>query len=570
MGSPRRAVIVLSAAALLAAAAVRDLTRNRTTPLWPALRDSVLRLGRGLPFELTDATRAAGLVHLHRKLVPHPSLRNLAPWLGSLGASVAVVDIDADGWPDVYLTNSAVGSLNPLFRNNGDGTFTDIARRIGLAAVNKDTGSLRALFFDCDNDGDKDLLLTTFHGARLHINDQGMFRDATAGSGLDFPFYAPASNVVDYDNDGLLDVVVGGYFSADNGGRARVFHNEGRGKFSPARGNLGLSCPRWVLAVGVYDLRGTGRPDLHFASDYNLNCLYFNDGRGGFLDASAELADTISMSNMSSEFADPFNDGRPSIFVANIHSPRYLPYGNLLWSPSGQGHYRDIAREAGVRECGWAWGAKFADLDNDTLQDLVVVNGYISGDPSRDYMVEFAEMVRRRPEYIADTRNWPAIGNASQSGYQRSCVYHNDGARFGDVAGATGMRDDLLDGRGVAAIDYRNDGSLSLVVANQGQPARFYRNRQRNRNRWVGFALRGTRSNRDAFGAEVTVRLRGGKILTRQFQPANGFMSQSDGRLHFGLGRRPVVESVEVRWPAGGLQRLGPVDLDRYHSVVEP
>jgi len=242
---------------------------------------------------------------------------------------------------------------------------------------------------------------------------------------------------------------------------------------------------------------------------------------------------------------------------------------NMLWKWLPPGGFADVAEVLDVAECGWSWGAKFLDLDNDGLQDLVVTNGYISASRERDYWYESGLMGSAAGRVAQDARNWPPMGDSSLGGYEKKCVYRNLGWRFEDVTDKTDWALDRSDGRGLAAIDYLNNGSLSLIQASEGQPLRFYRNKQLNGNHWLGFTLTGTRSNRNAFGARVEVRLKD-KTLTRELQPANGFMAQSDARLHFGLGPDPQVREIVIRWPSGTVQRLRDLPLDRYHAVREP
>ncbi|MCR4294094.1 MAG: CRTAC1 family protein, partial [Elusimicrobia bacterium] len=526
-------------------------------------------------FRLTEAASAAGLSFVPGRFVPHPSLANLAPRLGSLGVSVAVTDYDGDGWPDVFVSDPSRGGRNRLFRNKRDGTFVDAAGAAGLAGAGGQAGSMRALFFDSRNSGRQDLLLTTSSCAVFFANlGDGTFRDETARSGLGRCGVSYATNALDYDGDGFLDVVVADYFkpvdfadpadyafmpnsgvAADNGGPIVVYHNERDGSFRPAEGNLGIVSRGWTLAVGVYDLRGSGRPDLWFSTDFNSDKVYFNEGGGRFKDASRLVEDKYSRNGMSAEIADVDNDGRAAVYVTNIHQPPYALGTNMLWKWLPGGRFADVAGHLGIAECGWSWGAKFLDLDNDGLQDLVVTNGYISADPKRDYWYESGLMTAAAGPIVSDARNWPPMKDASLGGYQKKCVYRNAGWRFEDVTDKTGWAGDRSDGRGLAAIDVMNDGSLSLLEANEGQPLRFYRNEPRDEaNLWLGFKLIGTRSNRDAFGARVQVRLKG-RTLSREVEPANGFMSQSDGRLHFGLGREPALEEVVIRWPSGTVQR---------------
>lgn len=573
-------------AALVVAAAVLGLgfwTRARV-----ASRHGAPPAPAGAPaFRLVEAASASGLDYTPGRFVPHPSLANLAPRLGSLGVSVAVVDYDGDGWQDVFVSDPARGGRNRLFRNRRDGTFVDAAAAAGLATAAGESGAMRALFFDSRNAGRQDLLLTTSSCAVFFANrGDGTFRDETARSGLRHCGVSYASNAVDFDGDGLLDVVVADYFkpvdlarpadyefmpdsavAARNGGPIVVYRNMGDGVFRPFPGNLGIVSRGWTLAVGAYDLRGTGRTDLYLATDFNSDQVYLNEGGGRFRNASRLVEDKYSRNGMSAEIADVDNDGRAAVYVTNIHAPPYALGTNMLWKWMPGGVFADAAADLGIAECGWSWGAKFLDLDNDGLQDLVVTNGYISADPKKDYWFESGLMGSAAGRVMRDARNWPPMGRASLAGRQKKCVFRNEGWRFTDVADKTGWADDRSDGRGLAAIDHLNNGSLSLVEANEGQPLRFYRND--GGGSWIGFKLVGRRSNRDAFGARVQVRLKD-KTLSREVQPANGFMAQSDGRLHFGLGREPEILEAVVRWPSGTVQRLEGLAPGRYHLVEEP
>ena len=253
-------------------------------------------------FYLEEVSHAAGIDFVHHAPQLDSKLEPIMPEVASMGASVSIVDFDRDGWPDIYVTNSAIGSKNALYRNMHDGTFKDVAGQLGIADVNQQgTGvSMGAVWGDFDNDGYEDLFLIKWGRPELFHNDQGKgFTRVSEKAGL--PSWINANTAIwfDYDGDGLLDLFVGGYYSEDidlwhiattrimpdsfeyakNGGRKYLFHNLGNGKFEEVSAKLGIDSRRWALAAAAADLRGTGHPDLFVANDYGVSELYFNDGK---------------------------------------------------------------------------------------------------------------------------------------------------------------------------------------------------------------------------------------------------------------------------------------------------
>src|SRR5439155_9553031 len=224
--------------------------------------------------------------------------------------------------------------------------------------------------------------------------------------------------------------------------------------------------------------------------------------------------------------------------------------------------------EGVIADAGWAWGAQLGDLDNDGRNELFIVNGYVSGDRERSYWYAMSKVAGANGNVFEDAKNWPAIGSASLSGYERSRVLVNRGlAGWADVAAAVGVTDEY-DGRAVALVDLFNRGVLDVVVANQNQPAVVYENTVPPGDHWIGFQLVGTRSNRSAIGAEVTVEAGG----TRQLKIVDGgmgFASQNDRRLHFGLGSAARVDRVVVRWPSGARQVVEHAVVDRLNLITE-
>lgn len=548
-------------------------------------------------FYLTEDSKQAGVNFIHQAPVLDSQLAAIMPEVASMGASVSIVDYDRDGWPDFYVTNSREGSMNALYRNNHDGTFTDVAPQLGIANVNQPgTGvSMGAVWGDYDNDGYPDLFLIKWGKPILFHNDHGRgFTDVSAEAGLPRWMNANTALWFDYDGDGKLDLFVGGYYNEDidlwhlkttrimpesfeyalNGGRKYLFHNLGNGKFEEVSEKLGITSRRWALASGAADLTGSGHPDLFIANDYGVSELYVNDGKR-FREVGKAVGVGFSpKSGMNVAFGDIFNQSKYAIYVSNISEPGVLIQGNNLWVPqegsSGESlHYANMANAMGVELGGWSFGAQFGDLNNDGNIDLFLTNGYISLDRNRSYWYDFAKVATGNSTIIGDAKNWPAFDGRSLSGYQQKRVWINDGAgQFEDVARNVGVTD-VHDGRAVALGDLWNDGALDVVVANQSGPLLIYKNHVDSAEKWIEFHLEGTKSNRDAIGAEVTLYWDGKKQL-QQVAAGTGFAAENDLRVHFGLGKSANIEKAVIHWPSGTIQTLDHLTPDQLYQIKEP
>ena len=548
-------------------------------------------------FYLTEVSHTAGIDFVHQGPTLDPKLAAIMPEVASMGASVSIVDFDRDGWPDIYVTNSAEGSKNHLYRNMHDGTFKDVAEEMGIADVNQaGTGvSMGAVWGDYDNDGYEDLYLIKWGRPELFHNDHGHgFTRVSEQAGL--PPWINANTAVwfDYDGDGLLDLFVGGYYPEDvdlwhlkstrmmpnsfeyanNGGRKYLFHNLGNGHFEEVSAKVGITSRRWALAAAAADLRGTGHPDLFVANDYGVSELYLNDGKRFHESGEETGVGFAPKSGMNVAFGDIFNQGRYSVYVSNISEDGTLIQGNNLWVPkegtSGDGiKYENLARDMGVELGGWSFGAQFGDLNNDGTLDLYLTNGYVSLDRNKSYWYDFTKISGGNSTIIADAKNWPAMDGRSLSGYQQKHVWINDGAgKFIDVAQAVGATD-TYDGRAVALVDLWNRGVLDVVVANQRGPLLIYKNTVAPDERWIEFQLEGTKSNRSAIGAQVTLSWNKQEQI-QEVSGGSGFSAENDRRLHFGLGKNPQIEKAVIRWPSGQVQTLRGLAPDKLYKVEEP
>jgi len=545
-------------------------------------------------FGLEESAKALGVDFVHQGPTFDARLTHIMPQVASMGAAVAVADFDRDGWQDFYVTNSAEGSLNRLYRNKGDGTFGDVAEQMGVADVNQPgTGvSMGAVWGDYDNDGWEDLFLYRYGRLELFHNEQGT-RFVPVGERAGLPKWVNANSAtwLDYDRDGRLDLFLAGYWADDinlwklettkimpesfeyatNGGRKYLLHNRGDGTFEDKAAALGITSTRWTLAVIAADLLGTGYPDLFLSNDYGVSELFANREGKGFADlAQASGVGRTPKSGMNASIGDVFNDGRLAIYKTNISEAGVLVQGNDLWVPKGDGvEYENLASSMGIDYGGWSWGAQFGDVNNDGAQDLYLVNGYVSAGERSSYWYDFAVIAVGHSQIIGDAANWPAMKGRSLSGYQRKRLWLNDGlGRFTDVAQVVGARD-TYDGRAVALADLGNRGVLDVIVANQKGPLLIYRNTVASGRHWIQFELEGTRSNRGAIGAQVELHWKNRKQV-QQVTTASGFSAQNQRRLHYGLGDADAVDRVVIHWPSGREQTIERPAIDTLHHVREP
>ena len=556
-------------------------------------------------FTLTESAHASGIDFTHEAPTLDEKLAHIMPQVSAMGAAVSVADFDRDGHDDLYVTNSREGSRNRLFRNRGDGTFEDVAGKLGLADLNRpETGvSMGSVWGDFDNDGFEDLLLYRWGRQELFHNDGGR-AFTRVGDAAGLPSWANVNAAVwlDYDRDGKLDVFMGGYYPervnlwkladtkmmpesfeyAKNGGRKYLYRNLGGGRFEEVSEKSGLSSRRWALAAVAADLRGSGWPDLFIANDYGVSELFVNEG-GHFREVGRETGVGYApKSGMNAAVGDVLNRGRFAVYVSNISEEGILLQGNNLWVPTstagGLPRYENMATAMGVDLGGWSFGAQMGDLDNDGHQDIYLVNGYVSASKGESYWYDYSKIAGGNQLVISDARNWPPMGERSLAGYQQKKVWMNDGAgHFVDVAPMVGVTD-RHDGRSVALADLQNRGVLDVVVANQRGPLLLYRNDVAPGRNWIGFLLEGgcresgaaeKCSNRSAIGAQVTL-FWGGQQQVQEVSGGSGFCAQNQRRLHFGLGGAAVVDKAVVRWPSGRTEELTRPQAGRVHALKEP
>ncbi|MBZ5539879.1 MAG: CRTAC1 family protein [Acidobacteriia bacterium] len=514
-----------------------------------------------------DITEKAG-IHFQHSFGEH----NLSSVLEATGSGCVWFDYNNDGLLDLYVlsgrhlegvTNHSkpdgVGATNHLYRNHGDGTFTDVTAQAGVGG----TGfALGVTVGDYDNDGYEDIYVTNWDSAILyHNNGDGTFTDVTVKAGVQNKHFGVGAAFLDYDRDGRLDLFVGNYLKFDPAARKpyysadafagpldyeaesnRLFHNNGDGTFTDVSDRAGIADPPGrAMGVAVGDYDNDGWPDIYVANDQMESYLYHNNHDGTFTNLAQEQnvafgANGETPSAMGPVFADLHNHGWLDLFVTDVRYHR-------LYQNAGEKHYFvDMTVQAGIARVSGqyvAWGDGIFDFDNDGWKDIFVVNGGLH------WLVPMEDSLLR----------------------------NNGDGSFSDVSTQAGsyFRSRKV-GRGASFADYDNDGltdAFIVVLGGRGILLHAKAPPAGPRNHWLTLKLVGTRSNRDGFGARIEA-VAGDLRQIVENTPQSGYLSQNDPRPHFGLGQHGEVDRLTIRWPSGTVQTLQHVKADRILTVTEP
>ena len=497
----------------------------------------------------------------------------------TMGPGVAFLDYDNDGWMDIFMVNSGAADFytpktplkNALYKNNRDGTFTDVTEKAGVAGGQ--TFGMGCAVGDYDNDGYPDILVTAYGQCTLYRNNgNGTFTDVTERSKLVTPNWTTSAVWFDYDNDGKLDLFLCSFvefslksnvFCGDNklGKRfyciprvfkptpSALYHNNGDGTFTDVSGGTDVQKSLGkALGVVATDINNDGLMDLFVANDTVQNFLFANRGKGRWeeIGLSAEVgfsANGTPRSGMGVDATDLDMDGKQDLFVANVDQEMYSLYKN-----DGNEFFSDTAAFHGIAQATRlmsGWGLKFFDYDNDGRIDLFLANGH------PDDMIEmYSQQVKYKEPLL---------------------LFHNEGTKLANVSAQAGpVFSKQFPARGLAIGDYDNDGLVDVLIGNNGAAPVLLKNNGGGGNRWLGLTLQGTACNRDAIGALITWSVGGSKRVKLKVG-GGSYLSAHDPREVLGLGTATSVDYVEVTWPqpSGRVERFTNLPIDKYVTIVE-
>ncbi len=550
-------------------------------------------------FTLKNVTTQYNLKHLHKTFKINNNFHKVEKWLSAIGASVSVVDIDQDGFQDIFFNDSSKENNHGLFINDHHGHFIESSKQFKIDKLSFPQPITRPLFFDCNNDGYPDMFLLS-SCPQLFLNHGGkFFEDITVQSGLSkyCSNVGFAANAFDYDKDGNLDLIWANYNSSDyinTGGdgtgilpenfldsknKAKVFLMKGDGQCHFKDKTYLLPTQKfqgWYFDIGIQDFFKSGQQDIWFSSDFGINhLLKFNSKNNNWEDKS-NLIDKIGLSRngMSYTSSDINHDQNASVYVSSVFQPSEKVYGNQLWSlANDKKSFNENAYDKNIHSCGWSWGAQFLDLNNDSWDDLVVTNGMFGDGTKKSLWYPLAILDSAGRKFMGDYKNWPDMSIYDLEGGQQDCIYVNRGKNeaFLKVPDSFGFDKDKKNSRAIAYIDINNNGKYTLLIANQNDYTEAYDVISDAPFNWIGLDLKVVNHKSFAVGAKVIWKLSDGTESFKEMRPIQGFSSQNDPRFRLAFPTNLQITKITIQWldNTTTLLDLKKLKMNQYNQIFK-
>ncbi len=528
-------------------------------------------------------------VHFHHDYYPGPPV-----YLATMFPAVSIVDLDEDGYMDIYFSaGHGDGVPNYFYHNNSGKDFTDQAAQLKLQNLNRAAPSSFSVFADFDRDGNTDVLVAKW-GCHVLLKGHGPNQPFTNVSERMANYCSNPNGVgvADLDKDGILDLVFGNFLpdaertdhnwhmptkgDREHGGQDHILYGLADGSFDPGTKYTFVE-GTFTHAIGLTDLNRDGYPDILMATDWSSDDMFLNKGGHQFVDITDEYIsrDLAGNSSMNSEIFDYDQDEWPDIYITNAFKPPYIRAHNNMWKRAPGKGFDEVAMDEGAGRCGFSWGAKFADFDLDGESDLMVINGRLQGPDVKQIDGAYSFWYQRflLHEVPVALRDQYAVEHVLQmppnfymSSFERSCLFQQKNGHFYDVATQAGITD-RLNGRGLALIDYDNDGRMDFVVANVGADALVYHNVTPPQGEWVGFDLDGGLGYRVPFGARLELERPGKTRVIRELYPTNGNKAQNDPRMVIGVPNGAPLGRAIIVW-ADGAEEAFAFSRNQYNRLI--
>ena len=550
--------------------------------------------------EVSEAYGLGGVKHNLFFPSSNPVVQKILPFM-TVRPYVSVVDINKDGYLDVFFLETLPDKPSRLFLNDKGKGFIDVTNKYEILSRKGDGGTSIAAWLDVNNDGKYDFFTAEAPCFKMYLQKEDYKFEKTK-TDPDYCAMPEVLNILDFNRDGNLDIGIGNYFPKEQAedpylsfqrviGRAGmqsggaenlIFLGNGKGGFKVFQPEVFARDDSKTQAFGISYINEDVWPDIFIANDYTFDAMYLNVEGQDLLDVTEQYIPRFhhGFSGMNSEFADYNLDGMLDLFVTNGWGPPSAKGENLLWEKSIDGtRFIERGKQKSVFKCGWAWGAKFADFDLDGDLDLFVSNGQARGRQAKSFKESrsvnyMRTQVRSIPTFFREDVFGDSIelmpdltdSDFQYYGFERNCLFTQHKGKFYDVGVEAGV-DDLENGRSLVTFDIENDGKIDVLIGNTDGPLLLYRNVSETEGNWIGFSLE-NKLGMPYHGATLFAARDDNKLLRKEVFVGNGGRGMNDPRVHFGLGPHSIAGNVvSVLWPTGEYERFKDVKINQYNKI---